>query len=325
MGEGASTNHSYNTAVLPYVIGEEASTNHSYNTAVLPYAMGEEASTNHSYNTAVLPYEEKCKLRVMEGSRFESYVPGEVLRPYVRCYVISEGVEAATYKVFPGTELVLGFQYRGQLAYEGEGGFKVLAVAGITGLQDAYRVFAGSAGIGTVLVYFHVAGAVAFFKEPLHELFTESLGLDELVQASVVEGVQDRLGEAKTDLERIGVVEGFLMGRLRGYDRDSLVDAAVREIQLRAGNLRMKDLASGLNISQGPLEKRFRKVVGASPKKFASIVRLGALIKGYAEMGSLGEAAYLAGYYDQAHFIKAFKQFTGETPERFFKGERGLW
>jgi AraC-like DNA-binding protein len=62
--------------------------------------------------------------------------------------------------------------------------------------------------------------------------------------------------------------------------------------------------------------------VGTSPKKFASIVRLKHVIHQYNPDHSLTELAYEAGFYDQAHFIKEFKLFTGATPEKFFSGKK---
>jgi AraC-like DNA-binding protein len=34
--------------------------------------------------------------------------------------------------------------------------------------------------------------------------------------------------------------------------------------------------------------------------------------------GTLTDAAYQAGYFDQSHFIKDFRLFTGRTPKDFF-------
>ena len=72
-----------------------------------------------------------------------------------------------------------------------------------------------------------------------------------------------------------------------------------------------------LFISQSPFEKRFRKVVGTSPKKFASIVRFNAVLNNLNTTKSLAQLCYENNFFDQAHFIKDFKQFTGETPENF--------
>jgi methylphosphotriester-DNA--protein-cysteine methyltransferase len=102
---------------------------------------------------------------------------------------------------------------------------------------------------------------------------------------------------------------------------DKLALAALALIHQRKGNIRIRDLAQQLHTSQSPLEKRFRAAVGASPKKFASIVRLKYLLRQSPKSGSLTGLGYEAGFYDQAHFIKEFKAFTGDTPENYFRNQ----
>ena len=58
-------------------------------------------------------------------------------------------------------------------------------------------------------------------------------------------------------------------------------------------------------------------MVGTSPKKFASIIRFNAVLEDISTTKSLSEICYENHFFDQAHFIKDFKQFTGETPEKF--------
>ena len=74
-----------------------------------------------------------------------------------------------------------------------------------------------------------------------------------------------------------------------------------------------------LHSSQSPLEKRFRQVIGTTPKKFAALVRFKNTLGNYKPQDSLTSLGYEAGFYDQAHFIKEFKNFTGESPENFFR------
>jgi AraC-like DNA-binding protein len=189
---------------------------------------------------------------------------------------------------------------------------------GVTGLQDSYRLFKNSANIGTVLIYFKETGAAAFFSQPVNELFSQSLSLGHFFSNSLLEQISEQLAEAETDLKRIQITELFLISQLKDVTGDLLVSAAVSFIRQSKGVIRIKDLAEKLNISQSPLEKRFRRVVGASPKKFASIVRLQSLIQNFPADMSRTQIGYEIGYYDQAHFIKDFKTFTGETPEKFF-------
>ena len=171
------------------------------------------------------------------------------------------------------------------------------------------------------MVYFKVNGAAAFFSEPIHELFRQSLSLDNFILRSELVILEEQLDEAKSDIERINVVERFLLSRLKQHKPDALVLAAVALIFEKHGNIRMSEVAEKLHTSQSPFEKRFRRVVGATPKKFASIIRLKYTLQQFQAQTSLTSLAYESGFYDQAHFIKEFKTFTGETPEHFFNKE----
>ncbi|HMF12979.1 MAG TPA: helix-turn-helix domain-containing protein, partial [Gemmataceae bacterium] len=72
-------------------------------------------------------------------------------------------------------------------------------------------------------------------------------------------------------------------------------------------------------VSVRQLERGFRHVIGTSPKVFARTVRFQEaqqrlLFDPDADLTSL---AYECGYFDQAHFIKDFKAFTGQTPSEY--------
>jgi AraC-like DNA-binding protein len=131
--------------------------------------------------------------------------------------------------------------------------------------------------------------------------------------------VIEQLFDAESDQKRIQIVESFLKSNLLVNHPDFMIYKAAELMERQRGIIRVKDFASNFNISQDPFEKRFRKVIGSSPKQFASILRLRHLIKNYPSFSSLTEATYHAGYFDQSHFIKDFRQFTGVTPKDFFK------
>ena len=250
--------------------------------------------------------------------KFEIHPPCEQLKPYVKHFVISENDDPQSYKVLPGTSLVMGFQYSGSLSYLDNDTAIPLNQSGITGLMDTYRTFSNTPATGTVLVIFRETGAANFFENPVNELFRESLSLEHLFSAAVLNEVKERLAIAANDKERISTVQRLLLKNLREAPADLMVFKALQSIHQSRGAIRIAELASQLNISQSPLEKRFRKVVGASPKKFASIVRIKNVMAAL-NKNDQDAAAFLAGYYDQAHFIKDFKAFTAETPEQYLK------
>jgi AraC-like DNA-binding protein len=83
--------------------------------------------------------------------------------------------------------------------------------------------------------------------------------------------------------------------------------------------VKITQLAQQLFISQSRFEKRFRRIVGTSAKKFAGIVRLRCLLEMSVNERNLTTLGLSAGYFDQAHFIKDFRSMTGETPGEYFK------
>lgn len=210
--------------------------------------------------------------------KFEKYQPTEPLRPYVKHLVVSENLDETTYKVLPNTGIVLGFQYAGQLASVQDSSESKLSAAGITGLVDSFRQFKNTAGIGSVLVYFTEIGLAAFTATPAHELFNLSVSLDHVFDQKRVAITEEKLALAKTDQQRIHIVEQLLLAQLREIEQDKLIVEAVRLIYQSGGTVKIKELNERLFISQSPFEKRFRKLVGTTPKKFASIVRFNAVL-----------------------------------------------
>lgn len=249
--------------------------------------------------------------------KFEKHFPTEKLRPYIKYFVVSENELENEYKVFPSSGLVIGFQYKGKLANIKDNTVTKLSSAGITGITDGYKVFKNSDDIGTILVYFTEIGFTHFASHPANELFNLSLSLDDIFDKNSITEVEERLAVTNTDKLRIKIVEQFLISQLKDIQTDKLIIEAVKLIYQSNGTIRIKELNEKLFISQSPFEKRFRKVVGTTAKKFASIVRFNAVLDNLSETKTLTEICYENNFFDQAHFIKDFKQFTGDTPENF--------
>lgn len=249
--------------------------------------------------------------------KFDKYFPTERLKSYISHFVVSENELQSEYNVFPSSGLVIGFQYKGELATLKNNAESKLSSAGITGISDSYKIFKNSAGIGTVLVYFTETGFTNFASHPANELFNLSISLDNIFEKSKVNVVEEKLAVAFTDKQRVKVVEQFLLTQLNGFQADKLIVEAVKLINQSKGTIRVKELSEKLLISQSPFEKRFRKVVGTTAKKFASIVRFNAVIDNLNKSKTLTEIGYENKFFDQAHFIKDFKHFTGDTPENF--------
>ncbi len=249
--------------------------------------------------------------------KFDKHLPTEKLKPYIKYFVVAENEFENEYKIFPSTGLVIGFQYKGQLATKKDNTESKLESAVITVISDGYKVYKNSPGIGIILIYFSEIGFTHFALHPANEFYDLILSLDNIFDKNKVEEVEDKLAIATTDNQRIKVVEQFLLTQLKDIETDKLIIEAVKLIYQSNGTIRVKEINEKLFISQSPFEKRFRKVVGTTAKKFASFVRFNSVLDNMSKTKSLTEICYENNFFDQAHFIKDFKQFTGDTPEKF--------
>jgi AraC-like DNA-binding protein len=249
--------------------------------------------------------------------KYNSCLPSEKLRPFIKYYVIAENEQESVYKVLPTSGLVMGFQYKGQLTSVKDNAKDQLSASGVTGISDSYKVFTNTAPTGSILVHFSETGFAHFTSHPVNELFNLSLSLDTLFDKHQIQAVEEKLSCAATDKQRLHIVNQFLLTQLKDKQQDQLIVEAVRLIFQHKGNIRIKDLNQKLFISQSPFEKRFRKVVGTTPKKFASIIRFNTVLDHLSGPTSLADICHENHFFDQAHFIRDFKQFTGDTPDHF--------
>jgi AraC-like DNA-binding protein len=240
------------------------------------------------------------------------------MRPFIKTYLIIESQDELVNNVLPDTSLVMAFRYKGRLHCVANDTKNCLPSSSLSGLRKSLRLFNYSKDTGNILILFKEAGAAAFFKEPLHKLFGENVSLDNFISHQKLSIIEEELAEAKSNLQRIDLIERLLLSELCDYKPDNLILTALQKIHFTKGIIRIKDLAHSLYISHDAFEKRFRRVVGTSPKQLSSIIRLRTVTDNRKQKHSLTEIALDAGYFDQPHFNKDFKLFTGQTPADFF-------
>ncbi len=251
--------------------------------------------------------------------QISDYIPTEQLRPYIKTYKIIESRLGTINRVLPNTSFAMSFRFKGQISYLNDHHKTPLDFATFSGLQKSARLINYDTDTSAIIVIFKEAGLSAFFKQPLHELFGQSVSLDNFFSVSEISVVQEQLFNSRNDLERIAALEEFLLSKLTHFSTDKLISAAISKINAENGNVRIKELAKELFISQDAFEKRFRKMIGATPKQFAHIVKMNAAISKNKSVPFFLDLAFENGYYDQPHFNNDFKKFTGQTPTDFFR------
>ena len=246
--------------------------------------------------------------------RTVTLAPSENLRPYIQRFLIVEYTSGWSTTLLPGPGMVAAFRFKGNcLINEAR-----VPNALVTGLWDRTRTLTHAGSCANVLAMLTPTGAAALLREPLEHLFNLTMPLDAQVRPSQLSLVEEQLYESSHHLQRVEVVERFLLEQLRSRTPDLLISAAIHGIRATRGSLPIDRLARHVGLSQSALERRFRREVGVSPKKFAALVRLRHVVRLRRAGVGLTDIAHRAGYADQPHFIKDFKRFTGLAPESFF-------
>lgn len=93
---------------------------------------------------------------------------------------------------------------------------------------------------------------------------------------------------------------------------------AVELILEKKGLLDFEQLESKTGLSSRQIERVFKKEVGLTPKFYSRIIRFNYIFEVMKnEKDSWVKTALQSGYFDQSHFIKNFKEFTGEEPSSY--------
>jgi AraC-like DNA-binding protein len=133
-----------------------------------------------------------------------------------------------------------------------------------------------------------------------------------------IEEIEDQLAVKKTASERVQCVEHFLLSILNRNNEDLLIQAACKELDRSNGSYPIAMLARTLGLSERTLERRFQIHIGATPKRYARIVRLRNAVFLRKELSNWADVAYATGYYDQSHMINDFQELYGMTPESIY-------
>lgn len=173
-------------------------------------------------------------------------------------------------------------------------------------------------GAGCLAICFHPGMAYQFFQIPMHILSDTTAALSD-VWNNLVEEIEDRLAAAPDHETRVSLAQNYLLQQLVLDKNDAQLAYCLQQAQLSGGLSAVSQLTNDAGISQRHLSRKFQQHIGLSPKEYLRICRfLQSLqhLKNYPIL-SLTEIAYKSGYYDQSHFNRDYKAYTGCAPAQF--------
>jgi AraC-like DNA-binding protein len=194
----------------------------------------------------------------------------------------------------------------------------------VTGLRTTAEVVEAPAGRCRVLgVRLSPGGAFALLRGALPEFTGLTVDLHDAIGRSAAE-LGTRLHGCRDGAAAVHTAAAWAGERIaRGADPDPTVERAVATIVADGGTQSMAMLDAWQGRSRTRFTAAFRDRVGATPKRFARIVRFDRALHAIAAgRHGLGEIALATGYYDQAHFTAEFREHAGLTPRAYLQALR---
>lgn len=200
------------------------------------------------------------------------------------------------------------------------GATQVIAASNV----DAQRLvpirIAQRGAVRTTGVRFRLGGLGAFARVPLQGVTgatpapAEVLGAEATALEAALAGAEDAGAQA-------ALLDAFFLGALasgRGFEAFRRALAAAE-----AGATSAAALSAAAGTSPRQVERLFARYLGFPPQVLVRVLRFQQALRALMADpgGTLAEVALAAGYFDQAHFIKDFRRFSGGVP----RGYRGYY
>jgi AraC-like DNA-binding protein len=255
-------------------------------------------------------------------SNYQIIAPCIPLRQYIEAFWIQENSDNSqnhrSTTVLPTTTIDLIFIFGDPFIQLNNDSCEMLPLLYVSGQKTRFVKVTSTGKTDIIIVRFYPWGAALFFDYPMNELTNASVDLYDLVPRQKVNELDLKIREALTTAERIASIESFLLHVLDENRNDSLIFESIYKINRHSGNISITDLAHHLNLSRRQFQRRFTRIVGASPKEFAGIIRFQKALFQTRKGIRWPEIISKCGFYDQAHLIRDVKKYSGLSHERVF-------
>ncbi len=250
----------------------------------------------------------------------KTFAPSKLLAPYVTAiwdYEDLTGSDNLMLSILPDTATYLCFLYADLLQTTHKGGVYTTR-SGLAGFQSFRSDLGGLGKVSGVSARITPWGLNVFRSGIVKDCAEKRVDCRDIFPRYSIEKIEDKLSNMRTAKERVQCVEDFLLAILNRDNEDLLIQKACRDLSASNGNYPIRMLARNLGLTERTFERRFLNHVGATPKKYARVVRLRNAIFQRKTLSTWANVACAVGYYDQSHMIHDFQELYGISPESLY-------
>lgn len=253
--------------------------------------------------------------------------PPKHLAAFIRHYIFLENSDKGTKNVRLFTDGSSGLILSGSMnlhsQYSGEG----MPSSFFYGTLNHYKDFHSKGAFSMMAVVFQPYFLNLLLRTSAKETRNQIIAVEDVFKDRL-ESFRESLFDKKNPLSIIHDLNFFFtqfLSEEMGFEHH-FITAVQQYILQHKGSVSSKDLEHFTGYSERHLERKFENHMGMSPKKYSNIIRLHYFLslmnKGMDE--NMTMLSYQAGYSDQSHLIREFRNNVGLTPKQYSKTENKL-
>lgn len=255
---------------------------------------------------------------------YQTFQPHPDLESLVSCYWTLEvpaSNDSQKQRIVPDGCIEMAFILGDDIKrYTSEDGFILQPRAMVLGQTIEPFYIEPTGYVNTFAIRFYPYGFANFVTEPIKSLANKETPLESLFEEMIAKELEQKIIQATDVKQRIKIIEHFLLDRLREQSTiDKIVKTTVDTLLSTNGSVSISTILKDDLAKRRQLERKFTKQIGISPKQLGKVIRLQTALRLLLskKKETLTSIAYESEYYDQAHFTKDFKEFTGTSPKTF--------
>ncbi len=258
---------------------------------------------------------------------FQTHIPKAPLDQFVECFIYHEAFNPAhaVDRFLPdgNVEIIIDLHDAPQYIYDNETLKEIQACNHVwaSGVRTQPITIPSGKDSSMFIIAFKRGMAYPFFPLPMNEI------VDYVVDADLIWGddfalLRERILANKDSVRKFEIVEDFLLeAYVTKFALNPCVEFALSEIIRQPEQISLRNLSQKIGYSQKHFILMFKKQVGITPKNYLRIMRFQKAIN---DIGTQSDVDWNlisldCGFYDQAHFINDFKEFSGFTPEVYLR------
>lgn len=259
---------------------------------------------------------------------YQTFQPSSGLESLISCYwtlEISAEPDAQRQRIIPDGTIEMAFILGDDIKrYTSENEFIIQPRAMVIGQTIEPFYIEPTGYVNTFAIRFYPYGFANFVTMPIKNLANKETPIELLFGEKTAKELERKIIEATNSSERIEIIENFLLDKLNEKTTiDNIVKSTVDALLATNGSASISTILKEDLSKRRQLERNFIRQIGVSPKQLGKVIRLQTALKMLLNKKTekLTKIAYESEYFDQAHFIKDFKEFTGINPKEFLGNE----